>query len=88
MTAKATIISEINSKTFHDPTIYRIGITEDPTGRKEEWSATETTKYWKQWEADSSTDAKDIENYFINEKKMKGGTGGNISAKTTWVYVF
>jgi len=87
MTSKATIISEIDAKTNHNYSIYRIGITDNPKERQEYWATQETTKYWKQWQADSSTDAKAVETYFINEKKMKGGTGGIITAQTKWVYV-
>jgi hypothetical protein len=89
MTAKATIISEINSKTSHDHTIYRIGITHDPNERKTHWTSKGSTTYWKQWQADSLSDAQAIETYFIREKKMKGGEGGDMSSsRPTHVYVF
>jgi hypothetical protein len=89
MTAKATIISEINSKVGNNHSLYRIGITHDPVERKTYWTDKGSTTYWKQWQADSLADAQAIETYFIQEKKMKGGEGGDMSAsKTTYVYVF
>jgi hypothetical protein len=89
MTAKATIISEINSKVGNIASSYRIGITHDPVERKTYWSAKSSTTHWKQWQADSLSDPQAIETYFIQEKKMKGGEGGDMSAsKTTHVYVF
>jgi len=43
---------------------------------------------WHNWTADSLADAQEIENYFINEKGMKGGVGGDLSArKTVYVYI-
>jgi len=89
MTAKSTIISEINTKVGTNHTAYRIGITHDPVERKKYWTSQESTTYWKQWEADSLSDAQAIETYFIQEKKMKGGEGGDMdSKKKTYVYVF
>lgn len=88
MVAKATIIAEIDAKTSHNYSVYRIGITDNPKEREQYWSTQESTKYWRQWQADSLADAQAIENYFINEKRMKGGTGGNVSPQTKWVYVF
>ena len=52
MTSKATIISEIDAKTNHNYSLYRIGITDNPKERQEYWATQETTKYWKQWQAD------------------------------------
>jgi hypothetical protein len=65
MTAKATIISEINTKVGTSHTAYRIGITNDPVERKKYWTGKGDTTYWKQWQADSLSDAQAIENYFI-----------------------
>ncbi len=68
--------------------IWRIGITSDLAQRKQEWKDKgENVDYWSDWTADSSADAKDIEAHFIN-KGMKGGTGGDITAATKYVYVF
>ncbi len=70
--------------------IWRIGLTHDLMERKKYWRDTENqnTEYWSNWAADSLSDAQDIESHFIN-KGMKGGTGGDLSArKTVYVYVF
>jgi hypothetical protein len=88
MTAKSTIVSEIAKKCSFDYKIWRIGITNDLKERKEYWTGQETTTYWSDWTADSSSDAKDVEGYFLNDKKMKGGTGGTITSLTKYIYVF
>jgi hypothetical protein len=89
MGTKASIMTAINSKvsTYN---LWRIGLTHDPAERKKYWSETEkqSTSAWTQWTAGSLPDAQDIESHFIN-KGMKGGTGGDLSAKrTVYVYVF
>jgi hypothetical protein len=44
--------------------------------------------HWAAWEADSLSDAQDIEKYFIN-KGMKGGTGGNLDSRyKTYIFIF
>lgn len=91
MATKASIVAAINTKmggTAYN--IWRIGLTHDPADRKTYWAETEkqSTTYWSQWQADSLSDAQDIESHFIN-KGMKGGTGGDLSARrTVYVYVF
>ena len=90
MAAKQRIINEIvqrvSTSSFGH---WRIGITDDQAKRREEWKAEgENVDHWAWWQADSSTDAKDIENYFVNEKKMTGGTEGDLSHHTTQVYIF
>lgn len=69
---------------------WTIGLTHDASARKQQHKDDgKETKYWKQWTADSLSDAEDIESHFINDKGMKGGTGGNLSAsKTVYVYIF
>ncbi len=69
---------------------WQIGLTHDPEDRKQEHEDKgRETKYWKQWKADSLSDAEDIESYFINKKGMKGGTGGSLdSRKAVYVYIF
>ena len=43
---------------------------------------------WRNWTADSLSDAQDIESYFI-DKGMKGGTGGDLSSyRAVYVYIF
>ncbi len=91
MSTKASIVAAINAKiggTSYN--IWRIGLTHDAVERKQYWRDTEKqpTTHWSQWTADSLSDAQDIESHFIN-KGMKGGTGGDLSARrTVQVYVF
>ena len=94
MSTKQTIISEIKSRVESSKTVnytsWQIGITNDPTTRKQQHAdEKKETKYWKQWLADSLSDAREIESYFIENKNMKGGTGGDLSPhKTVYVYIF
>jgi hypothetical protein len=91
---KQSIIQAINARVAGVAasfSAWRIGLTHDPTERKTYWNETEKENVgcWTQWTADSLSDAQDIESYFINEKKMKGGTGGDLDfRKTTYVYIF
>jgi hypothetical protein len=86
MASKASIVAAIETKKANTKySIWRIGLTNDPKQRKEDW---ENPTYWSQWAADSLSDAQDIEAHFI-DKGMQGGTGGDLSSRsTTYVYVF
>ena len=91
-TIKAAIKKRVNESKTKDYSIWTIGITTDPEERKEEHN---NPKHWVQWEADNLDIAREVENYFINKypekesKRMKGGTGGDMSAhKTAYVYIF
>ena len=65
---------------------WTVGITNDPTRRKEEHqNAGKSVSSWKHWKADSEAIARDVEKYFL-DKGMKGGGGGG--DKPTFVYVF
>jgi hypothetical protein len=65
---------------------WRIGITDDPSGRrKRHQDEGRDTRLWKQWEADSETSARSVEAYFIG-KGMKGGVDGDTSG--SFVYIF
>jgi hypothetical protein len=89
MTAKATIISAINAKIGMYPTQWRIGITRNIAERKQYWSSQGSISGWGSWEADLLQDAQDIESWGINTKRMKGGTGGDMSGRgTVHVYIF
>jgi hypothetical protein len=69
---------------------WRIGLTHDLAERKAYWGENkrQDMSSWHNWTADSLADAQEIENYFINEKGMKGGVGGDLSArKTVYVYI-
>jgi len=77
------IVSRVGSSSFSS---WRIGLAE----RKKYWSGTENENvtHWTAWQADSLSDAQQVEAHFIN-KGMKGGTGGDLSArKTVYVYIF
>jgi len=84
------IVSRVESSKTTDYSIWRIGLTHDTDDRKQQHENERlNTEYWKQWQADSLSDAEQIESYFINEKGMKGGTGGDLDArKTIYVYIF
>jgi len=62
--------------------IWTIGVTDNPKRRKSEHG---DPKYWHYWDADTESDARNVEKYFI-KKGMKGGTGGNGHAD--YVYIF
>ena len=67
---------------------WRIGLTHDWVQRKSEWGDSQDVTHFLAWQADSLSDAQDVESFFIN-KGMKGGTGGNLSPnKTVYVYIF
>jgi len=87
---KRAIIDRVESAKTVDYSAWTIGLTHDPAERKQQHQADgKSTKYWKQWATDSLSDAQDMESYFINTKDMKGGTGGDLSArKKIYVYIF
>ena len=88
MATKASIKTAIEGHTGTSFSAWRIGITEDWGKRKEEWKGNgEDISHWHCWEAESSTDAKDLESYYL-DKKMKGGSGGQITSRTVYVYIF
>jgi len=87
---KQAIINRVESSKTVEYSAWTIGLTHDPAERKKQHEADgKSTKHWKQWVADSLSDAREIESYFINKKGMKGGTGGDLSArKKVHVYIF
>jgi hypothetical protein len=86
---KDAIIKRVGTSSF---SAWRIGLTQDLDERKKYWKETEKEdiQYWTNWTADSLTIAQNVESYFINEKGMKGGTGGGglVAGATTYVYIF
>lgn len=84
------IVSRVERSKTVDYSTWRIGLTHDPDDRKQQHeNEGRSTEYWRQWRAGSLSDAEQIESYFINEKGMKGGTGGDLDArKTVYVYIF
>jgi len=91
---KNTIAQEIIQRVENAKTVnfasWRIGLTHDPKSRIAQHGAEGlNTQHWLQWEADSLSDAQEIELYFVSDKGMKGGTGGDLSASmTVYVYIF
>ena len=91
MTAKVTITAGINAKIGFNYSAWRIGLTHDLAERKNYWSATkgQDVSRWSAWTADSLPDAQSIETYFLSEKKMRRGEGGELApGKPIYVYVF
>jgi len=91
-TIKTAIKNRVENSKGSNFSDWTIGITTDLAGRKEQH---DNPKYWQYWEADSLQVARDVETYFLNDypeqasKRMKGGTGGDMSAyKTAYVYIF
>jgi len=63
-----------------------IGITQRPNSRKGEH---DNPARWQIWKANSLKAAQNTEDHFINNKGMKGGTGGDIEPGfKTYVYIF
>ena len=88
---KQNIISEIIQKVgFTDFDGWQIGLAQDTTKRKAQWKEEgRDVSSWTEWAADSVEEAREIESYFINEKKMKGGTPGEFSPyRVLYVYIF
>ena len=87
---KQAIIDRVESSKTVNYSAWRIGLTHEPKERKEEHEADgKSVEYWRQWVADSLSEAQDIESCFINEKGMKGGTGGDLSSrKAVYVFIF
>lgn len=87
---KQAIINRVESSKTVNYSAWTFGLTHNPQERKKQHeNEGKSTTYWKQWTVDSLTDAQEIESYFINEKDMKGGTGGNLSGdRIVYVYIF
>jgi len=73
------ITDRVESAKPADYSFWTIGLTHFPDQRKKQ----------RQWIADSLSDAKGIESFFINEKGMKAGTTEHLDTyKTVYVYIF
>lgn len=68
---------------------WTIGITNDPERRRKEHEQDgKNTTSWREWEADTKSDAEEAERHGL-DNGMKGGTGGNVDgSKTVYVYIF
>ena len=90
MATRQAIINGIDQRVQKSQTpnykAWQIGITQDIGQRYEDWKKPEHFMYW---EGDSLQDAQAVETYFINQKGMQGGTGGDlIPSRKTYVYIF
>ena len=87
---KQAIINRVESSKTVNYSAWTLGLTHNPQERKQQHeNEGKSTTYWKHWTSSSLIDAQDIESYFINEKDMKGGTGGNLSgSRIVYVYIF
>ena len=73
------ITDKVESAKPADYSLWTIGLTHFPSERKKQ----------RQWIADSFSDAKGIESFFINKKGMKGCTTEDLNDhKTVCVYIF
>jgi len=89
---KNAIKQRVNNSEKVDYFIWTIGITSEPEDRKKDH---DNPKYWKMWEADSESVAREVTYCFRHEfpeektKRMKGGVGGDIDGrKSVFVYIF
>ncbi len=89
-TIQQAITNRVETSKVANYSLWTIGLTHDPDERKEQHEADgKVTQYWQHWIADSLSDAQNIESFFINQKGMKGGTGGDLNArKIVYVYIF
>lgn len=76
------IIQEIEDIVSNEYSKWYIGITEHPTDRKNDHGNPPT---WRQWNADTESNARSIEKHFL-DKGMKGDTGGGTTP--TYVYIY
>jgi hypothetical protein len=88
---KQDIIREIIQKVgFTDFDGWQIGLTQNPDKSETQWKEEgRNVSSWAAWAADSVEEAREIESYFVNEKKMKGGTPGEFSPyRVLHVFIF
>ena len=68
---KNTIIEAIDARVKApkkpDYKAWTVGITNDTERRKSEHATDHSVKHWKDWEADSEKDAREIEQAFIKK---------------------
>lgn len=82
MASEATIKQEIESIVGGNYSIWTIGVTDNPTRRRQEHG---NPSYWRHWNADTEQAARNVETYFL-AKGMKGGSGG--AGRADYVYIF
>ena len=62
--------------------VWTIGVTDDPARRKTEHG---NPKCWHHWDANTETDARNVERYFL-DLGMKGAPGG--LGRADYVFIF
>jgi len=73
------ITDRVESAKPADYSLWTIGLTQFPNERKKQ----------REWIADSFSDARDIESFFIHEKGMKGSATEDLNDRKTFcVYIF
>lgn len=84
---KADLIKTIDEKIGNTSrSIWTVGITDEPETRKaQHQNEGKSVKYWTHWPTDSESEAREVEQHFL-EKGMRGGAGGG--GKAAYVYVF
>ena len=82
MASESAIKSAIEGIVGGKYSLWTIGVTDDPVRRRSEHG---NPNNWHQWNADTETDARNVERYFL-DKGMKGGTGG--IGRADYVYIF
>jgi hypothetical protein len=90
MTDKSEIIADIKTKIGRIRCdLWRIGLTNDVVTRRLAWrSLGHDVRSWKEWEADSLSDAREIETFYLRQG-MEGGTGGEATGRQpVFVYIF
>jgi hypothetical protein len=88
---KSEIETEIDFKVgITSYEIWRIGLAQELSELKKHLREKQKhdINYWAEWEADSLSDAREIESQFI-KRGMKAGTGNDLSTnKPVYVYIY
>lgn len=85
---KPQIISEIKKRVLrkkNDYTLWTIGITDTPKSRKDQHRDNgKDVSEWADWSIHSESDAREIEEYFLDQGMMGDTEGGSVK----YVYIF
>ena len=92
MAMKASIIAGIEFKVGPSMSysLWKIGLTNNPEERRKRLRVAEVQNVdrWAEWQANSMSDAEDIELYFL-EKGMSGNPTRDLSRyKAAYVYIY
>ncbi len=85
---KPQIISEIEKRVLrkkNDYTLWTIGITDTPKSRKDQHRDNgKDVSEWADWSIHSESDAREIEEHFLDKGMMGDTEGGSVK----YVYIF